>query len=426
MSRVIETESRSAEFFAAVRYELDPSVLEYYPQPTELDIVQHHKNGKTSRFSHTPDFLVIRKDGIWIEEWRQVPRLLSILVKHPDRIVRDASGWRCPPAEDQFREMGLTYHLRSADEHPAEYVQNLIFLANYLDIDFPAPNEAFIRDLQELFRERPAIHLRELLDSDGFDSDDVYKAIANGSVAFDLMNDDISETDRVLVFRDETTMMFHRKVGVAPLEEPLERLDASISIGGLVRYDDHEYEVALVNSQKVLLQSGPNAIELPLTLVENLYRQGKLGVISRPKESDPAMEAMEAINQLPPKALDLAIQRMELVELSHSTPNSLSISLRTLQRYTKAIRGAGDSVVDQHLAIAPRIHDRGNRRRKIPQAVIDLIAEVVKEKYNTPINSSKAHVYLEFVAACHTAELYPCSHRTFLKELAKHKSTRAR
>ena len=71
MNRVIETESRTAEFPAMLHYERDPKVLEYYAQPLEVDQKVPLANGKATRLLHTPDFLLITQDGIVIEEWRQ-------------------------------------------------------------------------------------------------------------------------------------------------------------------------------------------------------------------------------------------------------------------------------------------------------------------------------------------------------------------
>jgi putative transposase len=86
------------------------------------------------------------------------------------------------------------------------------------------------------------------------------------------------------------------------------------------------------------------------------------------------------------------------------------------------MREAGDSVIDRHLAIAPKYANSGRRERRLSDAVIALIAKTVREKYNTPTNVNKEWNYMDFVAACYGAGEDPCSRRTFVKELARHGS----
>lgn len=49
MQRVIETESHTAEFPAMYLYEFDPNVLEYFPQPMEVDQLLALPSGKKDR-----------------------------------------------------------------------------------------------------------------------------------------------------------------------------------------------------------------------------------------------------------------------------------------------------------------------------------------------------------------------------------------
>ncbi|WP_291271448.1 DDE-type integrase/transposase/recombinase [Geothrix sp.] len=422
MARSIATESRTVEYPAVITYERDASVLEYFAQPVKLKINQMDANGKKCSFTHTPDFLVVRRDGILIEEWREEERLLAHAVKYPGRYVREEDGWRSPFVEEQLAAMGITYRLRSADEHPRCYIRNLIFLGDYLDAGGKASNPAVAKVLLGLFSDRAAIHLREVLNTEGVSPDHVYQAIADGLLSFDLMNDDIAETDRVQVFRDETTMLLHRKVGMAPIGESVERLDASIATGGMLRYDGQDYEIGPVGKEKVILKSGAGAVEMPLTWVEQHYRNGKLSLASTHKASDAIAMATDLLNGIHPKHLDTALQRAEWLEQALVSPETVPCSTRTLQRWKKSMREAGDSVIDRHLAIAPKYANSGRRERRLSEAVIALIAKTVREKYNTPTNVNKEWNYMDFVAACIGAGEDPCSRRTFVKELAKHGS----
>jgi putative transposase len=422
MARVISTESRTVEFPAVVMYEHDARVFEFFPQPFKIDVVLRGPKGKAGRFQHTPDFLKIEETGIFVDEWREEPRLLTLAMKHPDRYVRTEEGWRCPPVEDHFSDLGLTYRLRSADELPRTLVQNLIFLADYLNPDLPAAPADLLEALRDLMNERPALHLRELLDAGLGEADAIYKAIADGAVSFDLMNDLISHTERVLVFRDEVTMMLHRKVGVPPLGEAVERRDASVATGNLVRYEDKEYVIGPTNRNNVVLMDGDQPCEMPLKWLVEMHRQGKLAVVSRHGEADIVAEMAEKLACEGPDALRVAAERMEWVQRATTSPEDVPRSVRTIQRYRKAIREAEATAIGQHVALMPKFANCGYRERRLPDDVVDLIAKTIQESYNTPNGPNVEWSYMDFVQACQEAGAIPCSRRTFSKEVAQVRS----
>lgn len=121
MARMIDTESRTVEYPAVVMYEHDPKILEYYAQPLRLDLKwKGPQDLRPSRIQHTPDFLLIREDGFWVEEWREEQRLFDLSKKNPERIFKDNGVWRFPAVEAHLCELGISYRLRSADVlHPS-------------------------------------------------------------------------------------------------------------------------------------------------------------------------------------------------------------------------------------------------------------------------------------------------------------------
>lgn len=426
MSRAIATESRTVEFPAVITYERDSAVLEYFPQPVELDVIQIDESGRKSRFPHTPDFLVLRKDGIWIEEWREKPRLVKLAAQHPGRYFREADGWHSPFVEEQLAPKGISYRLRSADEHPRCFIRNMMFFGDYLEQGQQALDEHFVQVLKDKFADRPAIHLRELLDTEGLSPDSIYQAIAQGTVAFDMMNDDIAETERVVVFRDETTLKFHQKLE-ATVENPLERLDVSIEVGGLVHYDGQALSVMFQSKEMVFLKPGSGKpFSMPLTWLRDSHRNGSLTVVSQPQSQDAGQLALERLNSFHQRDLEVAMKRSEEIERFSRNPDSVDCSLRTIQRRRKAMREAGETAIEQHLALVPRYGNCGKGKRRISQRVIELIAETAQKHYNTPTRSNKEWCYQDFAAACYAVGEEPCSRRTFGKELSRYSSVRLR
>lgn len=166
MGKTLATESRTVEFPALITYEFDSAVLEYHPQPVKLDIIVTDGGArKPYRLQHTPDFLILRDDQILIEEWREEQRLLRLSEKNPGRYERDENGWRMPEVEAQLRDMGIHYRLRTPDEHPHQFIQNISFLADYLAADYPPVGAKELEGMRSCFSERAAMTIGDLIEA---------------------------------------------------------------------------------------------------------------------------------------------------------------------------------------------------------------------------------------------------------------------
>lgn len=131
MGREICTESRHIEFAAAVDHEYNPDVLEYYAQPCRLDLeLIDVATGKTRQIQHVPDFLVVRKDGITLEEWKSAPKLARLAEKYPYRYEQDCDGqWRSPQIERQLADVGIRYRIFTDESISRRRVENLLHSA---------------------------------------------------------------------------------------------------------------------------------------------------------------------------------------------------------------------------------------------------------------------------------------------------------
>lgn len=427
MGRMVDTESRTVEYPAVVTYEHEPKVVEFYAQPMHLDlIVQEAGKSKPRRIQHTPDFLLIRSDGIWVEEWREEKRLLKLQAKYPGRFFKDAGGWHYPIVEEYLRDRGIGYRLRSAEEHPRTYVQNLIFLADYLHESCPPVDEAYLESMRRAFQQQaglPLLHLIQRGDGLGFTADHVYKAIADRELYFDLRGEILSETHRVMVYRDAATLELSLRLAGGGRSASLTRQEVSLHPGTLVDYDGATYTVVRVGAETATLQNPDCTFDQRLTILLNLHQQGAIVIHAQGEESPDSKPSFE---NLTPRAVDEILTRMKWLELAECDPLSVPRSKRTMQRYQKAMREAGGTESDQQLALVSRVADRGNRTRKIPQRLIELVAEVAQEHYNKARNINKTAAYNYFIAACKREGLRPCSLPTFNRELDTLASTRLR
>ncbi len=162
MGMTIQFESHTVELWAISAMEYDAQVLEYFDQPDTLTFTYESPSGRTVVASHTPDFLVLRQDGVGFEAWKQEERLRALAVSHPGRYQHDPAGrWCCPPGEAAAARLGLSYHVRSsAGLHPTS-IRNLIFLEDYFFAHHVAPDMA--AQILEAVEAQPGMSLAALL-----------------------------------------------------------------------------------------------------------------------------------------------------------------------------------------------------------------------------------------------------------------------
>src|SRR5690606_8241031 len=131
MERALYAESRTCEFPALFMREYDPQTLEIWPQPCQLDLVVHGLKART-RVQHTPDLFLVCESVLVIEEWRTEERLRMLADKRPQHFYKDEHHqWHYIPAEEYLEPLGIKYRLRSANEHPLDFISNLHFLEDY-------------------------------------------------------------------------------------------------------------------------------------------------------------------------------------------------------------------------------------------------------------------------------------------------------
>ena len=118
-------------------------VLEYYDQPTRIQLRYRAASGHKTSPWHTPDFLVIRQDGVAFEEWKPAEFLEEAAGRMPERYQREpGGGWRCPPGEAAAATLGLTYRVRTSNAYHPSYIQNLKFLQDFWTHPFTLSQQA--------------------------------------------------------------------------------------------------------------------------------------------------------------------------------------------------------------------------------------------------------------------------------------------
>ncbi len=202
MRRTIQFESHT-ELGAIYLMEHDPTVLEFWDQPTKLKLHYRGPSGRRVSNWHPPDFLVLRLEGASFEEWKVEAELARLVKEHTDRYQRHPSGgYRSAPGETAAEALGLLYRVRSSHELSAVFIQNLMFLEDYWVK--PLVVDDFHRHLlQERIAAQPGVRLAEILESKGeITVDMVYALIAADALYTDLTAFPLGEHQEVRLFLD--------------------------------------------------------------------------------------------------------------------------------------------------------------------------------------------------------------------------------
>ncbi|MDA8188229.1 MAG: hypothetical protein M0T85_08820 [Dehalococcoidales bacterium] len=432
MGVTIQAESHRNELAGVYEKEHDPETLEYFDQPPPIKLVYRAKNGRQVGVLHTPDYFVIRTDSIGWEEWKTEEELLRLLVKMPNRYVRDEDGrWRCPPGERYAEQFGFFYRVRSSAEIDWILQRNLLFLGDYLHTDSTAVDEKDANAILTLVTSTPGIGLDELLGlAQRWNSDDVYTLIARDRLYVDLRATPLAEPERVRVFRDKETARAYAVIPGVSSEAPASHFrGVSLAVGSPVIWDGRHWTI--VNSGQTaiaLLAKDGTLVELPNVTLEALIGQGKLvGAIERGQatihhgSSDVSeraginTEARALLLRASPDDFREANRRYATIASRLSgDPAAIGVTpARTVRHWLAKWREAEQVYNCGYVGLLPRLGQSGNRRRKLPEETILLLDEFIAADYETIKQKPRFEVYAALVRACEAKGITVPSYKTF-------------
>jgi len=417
MERVVSTESHTAEQAGAYLYEFDAHVLEYWPQPGWIDLQYVTEDGKKKRRQHCPDFLVLTDECIYLDEWKQADHLSSLALKHPDRFIKEGNEWRSPLLERHCEPLGICYRIRSTEHIPHQRLANQKFLADFLDPECQESSVEASQALQEWFAESAEVPLNLLVKEameveSSFSTDDIYRAISFGRLCIDMDEANVSDSERVMVFRDQSAMRLLRNAKRIDSIPVLSNLTHTIVTGTKIGFDGREFEI-MAGMGVFILKDANGVITLSHKDFHSLFAEGKLTI---PNHFEEVKEDSTELRTLSPTQMAEIERRLDAV--NQAAAGRVTIySKRTIRRFKRKMHEAGDRILEQHLALVSQTSKKGNRTVQIPEEVVHLIVKVGKDRHNKPGGPSKAGTYIQFVYECQQLGLVPCSSRTFSRRL---------
>lgn len=401
MGCVIQAESHKNELAGVYEKEHDPQTLEYYDQPCRIKLEYEAKSGRRVGVIHTPDYFVIRTDGVGFEEWKTEEELRSLAEKMPHRYQRDETGhWRCPPGEQYAEQYGFFYRVRSSAEIGWIFQRNLRFMEDYLRLDQVEVTESATAEVLNLIREQPGLHLKELLAQVRLaSSDDIYRLIVLEQIYVDLHHLPLAEADRLPVFLDIETARAYRVVTEAVQQNQWLRPNpVEVSPGQNISWDGQPWQIANIGETRLsLLSKEGKLVELERTTFETLVKQGQIAAIQ--KQLSGLNETVnELLRRASEKDFQVANDRYQVVVAVQQgqLPPDGAPHERTCRRWVRQYRQAEEQYGCGYVGLLPQTWRRGNRQGKLPEQTRQLMEAFIEQRYETLKQKTKREVYGEF------------------------------
>lgn len=412
----IATESRKVEYVAALEHELNQSVLEYFAQPGTYQLEAIDRvSGEVIAFEHTPDFLVIQKDCVKLQEWKTEEKLASLARKFPWRYQRIGNQWRSPQIEDHFAKLGVAYEIHSsADVHPNR-TKNWETLFDYFDVDTPTPSPKIIEQLKLALRSHGSLSLLDLQSEPfRFQADDLLKAIVDGHVACDLNAALISDVRNFRVYRDNILAEFDKSIAHNRMPELENSFSVTLAPGIRFEFDGQVLELAVVGQTELVF----NSVDSKST-TRTLSKDWLLGALKNGqiKQVGSAADSEQARSLLPllvhsKDELAQAQLKAQFLDMPYHRKD-FPFSERTYFRLKAAQARAAANGGHEILALAANHHKKGNRNCRLTTEQLAAMQTLYTTQYKTNTAKRVKSVYRELQAYCRENGVLCPSYPTF-------------
>lgn len=414
MGFVVQAESQDPEFAYVVLLEHDQDVLEFYDQPETLYVKARDKRGRKIVKRYTPDFLVLSvSKGPMLIECKPDEFVVKCLEKS------DPNWWISPQGEVNY-EPGrswaeanrLAFRVVRSSELPAKRVQNLLMLADYFMPDAVVVGEEMRTRILAVLESPPWASRRQIMDVDPvIEADALNWMIAQGELYVDMDSNVLADDVRTLIFRDKTAADSFVALQQCRSDADVLALRAiTLESGAAIVWDGVRHAVLQVGETQVCLQSSGNAVRnVPLVEFDQMMAQGLI-TADVTAQTTTSLAALERLRTASPNDLDVARQRLARLHAGAEDP---PVATRTREWLQQLFRKGEKLYGNGFLGLIPRISRRGNRTRKLSEAVLSVMHEIVKEFILVVSPSTVTSCYGEARTRCKERALRPPSERIF-------------
>lgn len=150
LGQVIQAESHTSELPFIHLQELDDQVVACLDQPPPLHVESVDKRGRIHRTKKTPDFLVIRRQGVYLYECKTRGDLERFLQDGSGNWVHDEDGYHYLPCEKAAAALGIPFRVHDAGTICPIHASNLGMLVNVQRARVPPMEERVLKKAMRL------------------------------------------------------------------------------------------------------------------------------------------------------------------------------------------------------------------------------------------------------------------------------------
>ncbi|GCE29333.1 transposase [Dictyobacter alpinus] len=426
MGVAIQFES-SLELSAIYLMEQDDAVLEFYDQPHTFKLKYLDKAGKKLQgHFYTPDFLVLRKNGVFLEEWKMEEDLHQLATKQPYRYQRNVEGlWLCPPGDELTQPLGFSFRVCSSALLPRTYVDNLDFLTDYF-ISQPVIPQRLTILVRERVQAEPGITIGVLVSEvAGLRPHDLYALIAQEQIFADLYRCLLRDHYRTPLFADQPTALAYAQLGMpaspgtGSIAEPV---TAPIATNTRLLWDGRIWTlVNLGETTTTLLPEYGEPIQLSSAFFLRLLEARTIIIPKGERDPQVPTEVQERMAAASKADFRIANERFRWVSVylegDKEQVRQAPVSQRTVRRWAQAYQAAVLSYRTGYVGLLPKTSQRGNRHAKAPEEAQAFLLSFITESYETPREAPAWEVYLAYQRACEEKQVVVLSSRTFYRQI---------
>ncbi len=247
----------------------------------------------------------------------------------------------------------------------------------------------------------------------------LYQLIADREVYVDLERDLVAEPDRLTVYRDEATAKAF-VLATADKASPNQQIASQVEVGlgDKLAWNGHQYTVANLTSNEVVLACEDQMVRLTRAAVEGCLRGGEIARASKMVTSGYNGELHELLKEASPSDLAIATRRYELLK-DPAAKKAVHIRPRTLRRWWRTFREAEQTCGHGLVGLLPNTKNRGNRSPRFSERHHQLADEVIAREYANPKQQTKWSAYGVFAVDCERCGIGAPSYEWFAKRIGQ-------
>lgn len=429
MGRSIQFESHKLELALIYQLEHDCDVLEFYDQPPPIKLQYQSQAGRNIGFFYTPDFFILRRTTAGWIECKTEKELKKKVEKQPQHYNCGEDGhWQMPLATQYAARLGMDFCVWSDAQINWVLQRNIIFLEDYYRSKYPPVNTATTQLLHSIVSSQPGITLNQLLHQNlGQKPDDIYFLIAREQIYVDLSAAPLVEPQKCQVFSERATAKIYQSLlSSSTAADTISLPIVDIAPWTPIAWDGITYTIIQSGKTEITLrnQSG-ELIELRHEEFNRQIQLGKITAFTTTNSSTFSEQLRDLLKKASPADLEQANRRYQILQahLWGQPTENPTIAERTLRSWQTKYRIAQQKYGCGYIGLLTTSHAKGNRNRKLPQQILELMTKFISEDYETHKQKRKSEVYGAFVCACSTAGIpddqIP-SYKTFIREIHRH------